>query len=239
MVKIWLLISVIVSWSFMLAVVHLTLHINISRKSLLDLRKRVVSFCHGLFCLGYSITASLQGDELGSPLTDFQEICLTISAGYFIYDIGVLYLSDLHGTPIMIHHFSGALINLFSIYVERGGIELIYCYFIMECSNPFLHFKDSLKILNQQNTKIYLIAELAYFFCYFASRFGLGIPMFYYFIFGQNVLLAQRICSLVFEALVCYWAKDIISILIHRYNQYQERCEKGIELPWINGSYIS
>ena len=220
MIKIWLLISVIASWSFMLTVSHLTLHINISRKSLLDLRKRVVSVSHGLFSLWYSITVIMQGDELGSHITDFQEICLTISAGYFIYDTVVLYMSDLHETPIMIHHIFGAFISLYCAHVEKGSSDLIYSIFVLECTNPFLHLKDTLKILNQQDTKVYLIAELTYFFCYFVSRLGLGLPLLYYLICKEDATLALRLSSVVFALLVFYWAKDIILIIIHRHTQY-------------------
>ena len=237
MIKIWLLISVIASWSFMLTVSHLTLHINISRKSLLDLRKRVVSVSHGLFSLWYSITVIMQGDELGSHITDFQEICLTISAGYFIYDTVVLYMSDLHGTPIMIHHFSSAFISLYVLHVETGASDLIYSIFIFECTNPLFHLKAILTILNQQGAKVYLIAELTYFFCYFVTRLGLGLPLLYFFIiYRENTAISSKLISLVFALLILYWAKGIILILIHRHTQYRERCSKGIKLEWINSS---
>ena len=236
MIKLWLLISVTAAWSFIFAVAHLTLRISIRRKSLLGLRRKVVSVFHALFSLWYSIPSSMQGDELGSPFTDFQEICLTISLGYYIFDTVVLYLSEIQETSMMIHHFTAVFLLLYCVHMENGVSYLIYPIFIAQFSVPFLQLKEILKILNQQDTKVYLAAELAYFFCFLGSKFGLGLPFIYDYFCKEDAILALKIILLVFASMFLYWTKAIILVFSHRCVQYSERRSKGIGLEWINRS---
>ena len=178
----------------------------------------------------------MQGDELGSPFTDFQEICLTISLVFYIFETVVLYLSEIQETSLMIHHITGIFLILYCIHVENGASYLIHSIFIVQFAVPFLQLKEILKILNQQNTKVYLAAELAYSICFLGSKFGLGLPMTYYLFCKEDVILALKMSSLVYISMFFYWAKGIISVFSHRCAQYSERRSKGIELEWINRS---
>ena len=199
----------------------------------IDVKTRIISAIHGLFCIWYSTKEILQGHELGIPTSPFQAMVLNISVGYFIYDTIIMYIYGLYDKVIMIHHVT--IVTFVSLILEAkyGGIEFMYGFFLTEITNPLLHFKCSLRVLNQNNTKLYLYAEISYAVLFLIARILFGAPLLVLVVLSHKLSVYHKILYTIMYGLAWCWFKDFIGVLKHRYIQFKKRRAEGIDLPWI------
>jgi hypothetical protein len=221
-----------VFWALLFTLGSLIVEQPIPRRSLWDLRNRLVSAVHGLFCIWFSTSELLNGLKLGAENSEFQEIVLCWTLGYFLYDLICMIIFGIYDTGIILHHALVITADLSCILSGKGGTEAMMGYFVSEFTNPLLHLKEMLKLLNQKDTQFFFVAEISFFFAYFFSRFLIGIPAIYLIVTSHEVILFERVAGLGLELMFIYWGWKMWFILIKRFEERKERSKKGIALPW-------
>lgn len=219
-------------WGLLFTFISLTVTQPIPSKSLWDLRNRLVSFIHGLFCIWFATSELLTYPKLGASNSEFQEIVLCWTLGYFIYDLLCMIAFGIYDTGIILHHALVIIADSSCILSGAGGTEAMMGYFVSEFTNPLLHLKEILRLLNQKNTQFYFVTEISFFFAYFFSRYLIGIPAIYLIVSSNEVILFERVAGLGLELMFLYWGWKMWFILQKRFRERKERTEKGIELPW-------
>ena len=204
----------------------------IQKPKLLDIKNRIVSSIHGLFCIWFSIKCLLEDNELGSPTTSFQNTVITISVGYFIYDTISMLAYGLYDRSILIHHLLIVSFATVILQTNYGGIEMVYMYFLGEITNPLLQMKSCLKALDQRDTKLYLLFEISYLVCFCIFRLGFGAPFFFSVILSDKIGIYSKAFLISGSVLSVYWGIDAIEILDLRLKEFQLRQVQGVSLPW-------
>lgn len=74
-----------------------------------------------------------------------QAFCLSISFGYFIYDIIGVYLIE-HDWTNTWHHFASLAAFYVGIFHRHSGSEIAWSLFVMELTNPLLHASAYFKV---------------------------------------------------------------------------------------------
>jgi hypothetical protein len=98
----------------------------------------------------------------GEKSTSFEELIMSISVGYFTYDLFAMIYLNICDRSMLIHHFlciSGLGSGLFTGYAAEilvGGL------FLTEVSNPAMHSRVILKHLGKRYTKAYESSEITY-----------------------------------------------------------------------------
>lgn len=116
--------------------------VAIPKKEILDIQNRIVSFIHGsLSCALCFIDITYEGLPYGSPNTSFQNLTLTISLGYFLYDTLAMTYYKLLDAPMLFHHSIVCLGMYLSLCFGASGAEILAGMFISEVSNPVMHFR--------------------------------------------------------------------------------------------------
>ena len=234
MLRVCLILGSGAFFTFLFMVLTWVLHLKIKPIDLSGVQNRIVSSIHGLFCIWFSTTELLQGIEFGVQMSSFQETALNISIGYFIYDAICIYIYGLHDTFMMLHHSLVIFPTLYILTLPNIGAELMCGTLLLEITNPCLHTKNIMKLLNQKDTKIYLIAELVYIFCYVLTRYMIGAPLTYLVLVSDNVYGSIKILYMLFMLLMLKWIIDFVKILRLRLQQYKKRKLEGTHLPWTN-----
>ena len=206
--------------------------IPIQKLKLLDIKNRIVSFIHGLFCIWFSSKCLLEDYELGSPTTSFQDTVITISVGYYIYDTIAMLAYDLYNWSILLHHFMSVCFITVILQTNYGGVEIVWIYFLGEITNPLLQIKCFLKALDQQNTRLYLLVEITYLVCFLIIRIGIGMPFLVAVILSHKVGIYSKAAFICGSALNIHWAIDMIGVLNLRRKQFLLRQVQGVSLPW-------
>lgn len=136
---------------------------HLSREDFLDLRNRIVSVVHGVvsLCLA-AYNTYFQHSPCGAPNTKFEELTLTFSASYFLYDFVAMGYYGILDSSMTIHHnicFFGMTMSVLS---QQSANSLVAALFVSEISNPAMHIRMVLKHLGKRYTKAYECAELTY-----------------------------------------------------------------------------
>jgi hypothetical protein len=219
-------------WTLLFSFCSLAVDLPISSKALWDLRNRLVSFVHGLFCIWFSVSELITMPKLGAANSEFQEIVLCWTLGYFIYDFFCMIAFGIYDTGIVLHHALVITADASCVLSGAGGTEAMMGYFVSEFTNPLLHLKEILRLLNQKNTQFYFYAEISFFLAYFFSRYLIGIPAIYLIVTSNEVILFERVAGLGLEIMFLYWGWKMWFILMKRLGESSEREKKGIRLPW-------
>mmetsp|Transcript_11790 Transcript_11790/g.17244 ORF Transcript_11790/g.17244 Transcript_11790/m.17244 type:complete len:241 (-) Transcript_11790:1336-2058(-) len=229
-----LVMAASMGWGALFYVFSALISLNLPKKDLWDLRNRVVSAIHGVYCLVLSTIAITHQRSMGDPNNEFESQVLSVSLGYFLYDTICMYKYDLYDSFIIIHHSLCLLGMSCTLIAGVGSVDIMYGLFITEISNPCMHIREVLKLANQRGTKTYLIFELSFFGFYFFGRLIIGIPIVYSIVTSWRTHIIQRLMTFSLEVQSFIWAYQMIGISRKRYSEYLDRKLNQVELPWFN-----
>lgn len=222
------------AWTLLFMIVNNTVVIkNIKKKEVDDIKNRIISILHGLTSLTLTgIMLYIERREYGSPNTDFQELIMLVSGGYFFYDMIACSYYGITDAGLIIHHSMTILGYIICHIYGHGAIESLYGLFLAEISNFPMHLRMILKSLKLRHTLFYEVLEYAYMTLYTVSR-----TIFVGMLWIQAVPLPMVPWPLKFP-MVGLWLQsqkysyEMYKILKRRYQQYLERKEKSVELAW-------
>lgn len=207
--------------------------VKLSKKEILDIQNRMVSFIHGSACCVLSfIDVTFVGIPYGSPNTQFQNFTLTLSLGYFLYDTLAMTYYKLLDAPMCFHHSIVCLGIYLSLCFDASAAEILGGLFISEVSNPVMHFRLIIKSFGLRHTKMYEASEYTYIFLYIYYRLFKGIFVVYNTVttpVGHPVVKAIAIGVAIQSYFYVY---RMVNILTSRMKEMREREREGVKLNW-------
>jgi len=227
-----LVMAASVGWGALFYVFSTVVTLDLPKNDLCDLRNRIISIIHGVYCLVMSTIAITHQRSMGDPNNEFESQIISVSLGYFLYDTICMYKYDLYDKFMIVHHSLCLLGMSCSLLTGVGSVEIMYGLFMTEISNPCMHLREVLKLANQRGTKTYLISELSFFGFYFFGRLIIGIPIVYSIVTSWRTHIIERLVAFSLEVQSFVWAYQIMGILRKRYSEYLHRKLSQVELPW-------
>jgi hypothetical protein len=136
---------------------------HLKRNDYLDMRNRIVSFFHGtatMFMAGYHMY--FLHSECGQKNSDFEHLIMSLSGGYFLYDLFAMAYFGILDNGMLLHHGMCVMGMVIALIEGISANYLIMGLFVAEISNPAMHFRMVMKHLGKRYTKAYEVAELTY-----------------------------------------------------------------------------
>ena len=209
--------------------------IEISKIEVLDVQNRMVSILHGLaWCTLSFIDITFVANPYGSQNTTLQNLTLSMSLGYFLYDTLAMAYYGLIDGAMGFHHFIVCLGFYLSLWFNASGSEILAGIFISEVSNPVMHFRLIIRSFGLRHTKTYEACEVAYIILYTYNRLFKGIFLVY------NTVacpVGHPIIKLVAVGLAIqsyFYVFRMVKILTTRYKEINERKASKIPLFWFS-----
>jgi TLC domain len=202
---------------------------HLKRLDWLDFRNRIVSIIHGLFILFLSAyNTFFVHSGCGESNTRFEELLMTFTNGYFMYDLVAMAYLGILDKSMTIHHaicIGGLSAGL---WTGLSGDVLLGSIFVAEISNPSMHTRNMLRLLGFRYTKAYEVAEWSYMILYIFGRTGLGLPVLYrtWMCDSNHVIVKLMGTGLVMQSL--FFMRQMVSILKSRINERGERKTKKV-----------
>ena len=220
-------------WTLFYTVIHFVFKFNKIKKIDLDIKNRIASIAHGmlsfffssLFIYHYGINFDMPIDLLSTKL-------VSLSLGYFVYDLIACLWFGIWDSKLIIHHVLAISGFIFPFFAGKGIFSGIIGLFFAESSNFPMHFRVILKQMGLRHTKAYELFDIMYLIIYIFAR-GLCCPIFCVMSFMSKttpffinfVFLSMSIQSILF-------IKIMFSIILKKKSESIERKSKGIELFW-------
>jgi hypothetical protein len=209
--------------------------IEVTKKEVLDIQNRMVSFVHGLTLIVLSfIDITFENRPYGSANSDLQKFTLTISLGYFMYDTLAMTYYKLLDTPMMFHHGIVCLGVYLSLCFDASGSEILAGMFISEVSNPVMHMRLILRSFGLRHTKLYEFCEFSYIFLYVYYRLFKGIFIVYNTVsisVGHPVVKSIAVGVAIQSYFYVYRMGSIVK---NRLNEMKEREKEEVSLFWFS-----
>ena len=222
-------------WGSFFAIVHNVFTFNKSRKTDLDIKTRVVAIVHGLlsFILS-SIFIFHFGFDLDMENTALTTNFVTLSLGYFIYDLVACVWSDLCDSKLVIHHMLVFTGFLYPLLTGRGIFGGIVGLALAESSNFCMNLRMILKMYGLRHTLLFEALDLVYLFTYIIARGGLGSVVVFLTVTHKNTpLLIKLVCLGIFVQSLTF-ISIMLKILRKKVKEKAERESKEIELFWFS-----
>lgn len=200
-----------------------------------DLRTRIVGICHGLFSfLISSYYVFTVGIDFEIGIDWFNSRIITFSLGYFFYDLSVCYYLGLGDIKLLQHHLCCFITFGYIMFSGQGVFMGICGLAVAESSNCPLNLRGILKLYDLRFTKIYELLEVFYFVIYILTRGFIGPVLFLLGLFSPSTphLVKLAVFGIILQS--SFFIKDMLFIFKRKYNEYQERVEKGIGLYWFS-----
>lgn len=166
-----LIIYSAVCWMSLCILVETTLSFkSLTKKKSHDVKNRILSIIHGLYCLilsGYQLVK--EQSTYAQKSTELQHFIVLTSMGYFIYDFLACEYLKISSLGLVIHH-SLAIGGYASCeYFDNSTISLMGL-FQAEISNAPMHLRAILRTFGMRYTKSYELLELFYMVFYIVAR---------------------------------------------------------------------
>jgi hypothetical protein len=232
--KLEIFVASVVGWTIVFLFIDKSIEsAGLKRRELDDIKNRVVSILHGMFCVVSSgLSMLVDESEYGETNTPFQEVIILISAGYFFYDMIVLAYYNLTDEYLLLHHSLSLLAYATCFVYGNNATEAFRGLFLAEISNFPMHLRSLFKIVNLRYTLAYELCECAYFVIYIIAR-GFFLPQLMFHILNRHAtalgLLAPMFCAFA-QAMI--YIVEMIKALSRKHQHYNERTRKGIRLEW-------
>jgi len=232
----YILISQI-GWWLTYAYFHFFIHPKLkSQKLINDTKNRYVSIIHAVLIFSLSITDLLcyQKDECGQTNTNFQNYILLTTCSYFFYDLIACDLLKISDTEMVLHHLSCIIGSYLSVSYNSTASEIIRALVVTEISCPVMHLRMILKNYDLKHTYSHLILDYVYMVIYLCARMIYGTKVIYFTVFCYDNLLIVKITGGFLWIQSAVFSKRIVSILIQKYSEHNERKQKQIPLYWFS-----
>ena len=186
------------------------------RKRTADFNNRLVSLIHALVAMKYCVaclpTWGALLENVGGKNTSAHLDCITMSLGYFVYDLIYCVLNN--EIENVIHHMFtvGGLAS--GVVTGRSGPELVGCLFLMEVSNPSLHLRSLLRELDMKDSVLASVNDLIFALLFLFCRLVVGPPLVYKTVVNKDNTYLVKAGALGILIVSLMWAWKIIMMIV-------------------------
>jgi len=224
-----------VSWMSICLLIETTISFKfLSKKKAHDLKNRIVSIIHGLYCLiltGYHLFYDQPSYTQQS--SDMQHFIVLTSMGYFVYDFIACEFLGISDIGVVVHH-SLAIAGYASCEYYGNATMSLVGLFLAEVSNAPMHARAILRTLGKRYTKLYELFELIYLTFYIVARGIFITKMIYDCILISEIPILLRITGLGLWVQSVYYIREMSNILKRKLKQERERKLKGVNYFWLS-----
>ena len=200
MLNIYLLVASLVGWISLYNVIKWKWSLSTV------LTSYTVAFCHGMFAsrsAEYCIYTEgiLDVNKFGGPVSPLQNVILTISLAYFLYDSYICFVKG-EALVIKCHHILSSFVFLLTIVAEKSGPEVTVSLWIGEFTNAFLnlryYYQNSARF---RGSMLAVMNDVAFVVLFLIMRFVVCTFYTYHVLKGgDRTLLPLRIGAVCFYA---------------------------------------
>jgi hypothetical protein len=186
------------------------------RRRTADFANRVVSFIHAVVAIYMCVRClprwSALIENVGGVNTVEHLECLTLSLGYFVYDL--LYCMLNNEIENVVHHLFtvGGLAS--GVITGRSGPELVGCLFLMEVSNPSLHARFMLRELGMKDSLVSTLNDLVFALLFLFCRLIVGPPLVWRTIVNESNTYIVKAGALGILVVSVMWGWRIIMMIV-------------------------
>ncbi|CAI2374752.1 unnamed protein product [Moneuplotes crassus] len=149
---------------------------KMSKFEVLDTKNRFTSLIHGIMCICFSYyDVTYIKLPYGSPNHPIQTLLITLSLGYFIYDLIAMAYYGVFDICLLIHHGITCCGYYLSLCFSASGSEIMAGVYVSEISNPFMHIWVICRNLGYKHTMLNSISQYLYILLYIYYRLFKGI----------------------------------------------------------------
>lgn len=170
--------------------------------------------------------------ECGDANTEYEKRMIYIAVGYFTYDLLCMTWYGLLDWAMLLHHNFTAFGMLLSLCSETSACLIVLGMFVAEVSNPPMHVRVMLKHLGLRYTKAYETCEISFIMLYCYSRIFCGSWMTWRACNCQHLYIFQKITAVFLLVQTMHFVRQMVGILIKRFNEISNRKKKGIKMRW-------
>ena len=212
MINVYLLVGSVIGWFALLTIIKWKWSLSTASASY------AVAFVHGIFttrATEYIIyTDSIwSAEQFGGPVTPLQAVIITISAGYFLYDIWVCFKTD-EALVIKCHHVLATTIFATTLWAGKSGPEVVVCLWCGEFTNVFLNLRFFFQNYKGgerfRNSVIPFLNDVLFVIGFAVMRFGIGSYAMYHIFFSGRSLQSLQLCCVGFTTVNLYLGKMIV-----------------------------
>jgi len=180
----------------------------------------VVSWLHAFFASGLAIYLSAVEwshplSNYGAPPTKSQNVVLTVSLAYFVYDAICCELIK-HDLANLLHHISTIVGLAVGVLQQVSGPELTVCLVLMEASNPCLHSRAIFKEMGLKESKLATANDLLFALAFFVCRVIFGPFVVYYTLISSESSAVVKAGGLAIQIVSVFWFWKIVQVVAYK-----------------------
>jgi len=197
-------------------VLYVALRFTALRKRTPDFTNRVVSLIHAVvaifMCIRCLPTWGALLENVGGVNSPEHLECMTLSLGYFVYDL--LYCVLNNELENVIHHLFtvGGLAS--GVITGRSGPELVGCLFLMEVSNPSLHARFLFRELGMKDSLVSTLNDLVFALLFLFCRLIVGPPLVWQTVTNQSNTYIVKAGALGILVVSLMWGWRIVMMIV-------------------------
>ena len=147
--------------------------------------------------------------HVGEQNTIMQNIALTISAGFFVFDFAWSVYMGTEGVLMLSHHVISILSLIGGLMLDHSGSEIVITLWGAELTNPFLQTRWFLRETKQYNTMFGAFNDFTFFIIFFIARIVIGTGLAMTFFTSKKTVLIMKIGGFIFFSISVIWMWQI------------------------------
>lgn len=174
---------------------------------------RIVAMMHALLITKLVEACLIVGpwpfSTLGSPNTLLQIIILTLSTGYFIFDILWCVAMGTEGPTMLAHHVISLVSLIGGLVLGSSGSELTAVIWGSEITNPFLQVRWFLREIKQYGSVFAKINDAIFIMLFAIARVGIGGYLAFLMHYSVNTVWWIKLGGYAFYIIGLIWMVQI------------------------------
>ncbi|NXY87982.1 TM136 protein, partial [Alcedo cyanopectus] len=179
---------------------------------------RLVTLLHGVLVTYLSAYTALFGPwpltHAGSSNTPLQTHVLSLTLGYFLFDLGWCLYFQTEGSLMLFHHTLSICGMILVLGLGQSATEVNAVVFVSEITNPLLQARWFLREMGRYHTLLGEVVDLLFVILFLVLRIGGGALILYVMVTSPEpswVLkaggLAMYFVSLAFMVEICHFVR--------------------------------
>ena len=181
---------------------------------------RVVAMLHSLIITKLVETCLVIGPwpfhTLGQPNSLMQSFNISMSAGYFLFEISWCLYMRTEAPIMLLHHFISVTSLLYSAFSQNCGSDVSAVLWGSELTNPFLQIRWFLRKTSLNNTTYAFLNDVVFVLMFAMVRIGVGTCLAYTLYFSTKTPTLMRIGGYTFYLIGIIWMWDIVNFARRR-----------------------
>ncbi|XP_054263001.1 TLC domain-containing protein 5-like [Macrosteles quadrilineatus] len=196
-------------------------------KQMAEVCCRIVTLVHAVVAVVLSALCYWQGPDPysypGEPNTLLQDVTLTVSLGYFWFDLGWCLIHQTEPAIMLLHHLA-SLVSIGMVLLGRtSGGEAVAGILSLEVTNPLLQIRWFLRTAGYNKSLIHTLVEILFVISFVVVRLGIGSYLTYCVVFNGKPKIAVKCCCFSLYLISLAFVFYIVKFIKKKYVKSKER----------------